>query len=327
MPDIATTYMGLSLSNPVIVSSSSLTGTIDGVKRCASAGAGAIVLKSLFEEQVRYESIKDINEDSILSHPEAADYLRQMGMHLGPQKYLALIEEARAATSIPIIASLNCSSGRWWGTYAGQIEKAGASGIELNIAFMPRNRRDKAERIEDDYAKVVDRVRQRVALPVSVKFGPYFTSLPRLVEKVRRSGASALVMFNRFYQLDIDTVNEMLAAGYQFSSPQEMYTVLRWVSILSGSPDYDIAASTGIQDGRSAVKMILAGASAVQICSALFIHGLDVIKRMKAEISTWMTDHDYKSVTEFKGSLSQAASPEPELYERLQYIKAISGMS
>ena len=327
MPDISVQYLGHTLRTPIVVSSSGLTNTMSGIQRAAEAGAGAIVLKSLFEEQIESTIETDGQELELSMHPEAEQYISQMGMHLGPQRYLDLIGEAKAAVDIPIIASMNCVTSKWWGNYGKQIQAAGADAVELNIAIMPRDEAEEAETVEKRYVRIVDRVRRQIDLPLAVKIGPYFTSLPKFAAELRKAGASALVLFNRFYQMDIDIEAESLAPGYQFSTPEEIYTSLRWVSILSGDVGCDLSASTGVHSTDGVIKQLLAGATTVQMCSALYRSGFEIITQIRDELIAWMERKGYKSISDFQGKLSQSASVDPESYERLQYIKALTGIS
>ncbi|MFP4377869.1 MAG: dihydroorotate oxidase, partial [Spirochaetales bacterium] len=213
MADLSVTYLGLELKNPVIVSSSNLTGSIDGVMKVAEAGAGAIVLKSLFEEQIEADTGQDPAQADFGAHPEAAEYIEQMGKYLGPRDYLDLIKSAKKETDIPVIASVNCRSPRWWSTFGEQIEGAGADAIELNIAMMPRTAQPSVE-IEEEYFGIVRQVRSETSLPIAVKVGPYFTSMSATADRLVSAGASGLVLFNRFYQLDINVDDLALAPGY-----------------------------------------------------------------------------------------------------------------
>jgi dihydroorotate dehydrogenase (fumarate) len=325
MPRLSVPYMGLELPTPIIVSSCSLTNTIGSITRAANAGAGAVVLKSLFEEQIEHDSQADQVDMGI--HPEAEEYVRQMSKHLGPSRYLELIREAKQTVEIPIIASVNCVSNRWWGDYGRQLESSGADAIELNMAIMPRSDNEGADEIESRYLRIVDKVRRNVSVPIAAKIGPYFTSLPQFASRLREAGASALVLFNRFYQLDIDTEKMELAPGYQYSSPHEIHTSLRWTSILSGMVGCDIAASTGVHDGDGVIKLLLAGAAAVQVSSALYLKGMDTISEMVSTLSSWMDQKGFAEIQAFQGTLSQDVSEHPERYERLQYIKALTGLS
>ena len=326
MADRTVSYLGLTLPSPVVVSSSSLTNTIGGVQKAAAAGAGAIVLKSLFEEQIEHDIDTEGKDFDYSVHPDAELYVQQMGKHLGPERYLDLIEQAKKSVKVPIIASVNCVSAKWWGNYGTQLAEAGADAIELNIAIMPRER-DEAIDIENRYVKIVDKIRRLVDIPLAVKIGPYFTSLPNVAEDLRKAGASALVLFNRFYQLDIDIEEMKLAPGYQFSTSAEIHTPLRWISILSGTVGCDLVASTGVHTGADVIKQLLAGATTVQVCSALYKNGYELVTQMNAELEGWMERHGFSSIDQFRGKLSQSESSMPESYERFQYIKALTGLS
>jgi dihydroorotate dehydrogenase (fumarate) len=318
--------MGLQLENPLVVASCSLSKSVDGVRGCAEAGAGAVVLKSLFEEQIRAEMEQSGQYTGVMWHTEAIEYIENMGMALGPNEYLKLIEDAKRAVPIPIIASLNCVSPDVWIDYTERIVSAGADALELNISLMPSDPRQTGDDIEGMIYRIVHGVSARVDIPIAVKIGPYYTALPRVASGVRSNGASALVVFNRFYQLDIDIETMALAPGYRFSSPEEMSVPLRWISLLAGRTELDLAASTGIHDGAGVVKHLLAGATVVQLCSTLYRNGVPHIGRIRAELEEWMAGHGFDSIERFRGALSQMKSETPELYERLQYVKALVGI-
>lgn len=324
--DLSTRYMGLHLRNPLIVSSCGLTNSLEGVRRCADAGAGAVVLKSLFEEQIGAE-IKDLQRHIWPSwHPEAFDYVERMSLELGPNEYLKLIEDAKKAVSIPVIASLNCISSRQWVDYAKRIESAGADALELNVAIMPSDPNCSGREIEEIYFRILEEVKARLDIPIAVKIGPYFSSMAWMAKELCSHGASALVLFNRFYQVDIDVDRMEVTAGVRFSSPDEISLPLRWVALLSDVVRCDLAASTGVHDGTGAIKLLLAGADAVQICSTLYINGLERIGLILRGMEEWMREHRFKSIGEFKGKLSRLWADQPEMYERLQYIKALTGI-
>ncbi|GAB4374668.1 MAG: dihydroorotate dehydrogenase-like protein [Spirochaetales bacterium] len=327
MANLQVQYLGKTLPTPFIVSSSSLTQSVESIRKCEEAGAGAVVLKSLFEEQIEADIKKEEYEGLSQMHPEAHEYFDQMGRHLGPSDYLKLIESAKKVVKIPVFASLNCVSEPWWIRYAEQLATAGADGIELNLSRMPRDPAETAQMVEDRLVHIVETVVQKVSLPIAAKIGPYFTSLPNMVHRMERAGVKGLVLFNRFYQLDIDPQTLRLAPGYQFSTPQEVYTSLRWISILSGQVECDLSASTGVHDGITAVKLLLAGASSVQVCSVLYRKGIGELRNLLKGIETWMEEKQFTSIDEFKGKLSQTESTEPETYERLQYVKALTGIS
>ncbi len=325
MADLSVKYMGLQLRNPIIVSSSTLTGTLNGVRRCADAGAGAVVLKSLFEEQIRSETSELERYLWMTDHPEAIDYVRGMGMLLGPREYLELISAAKEAVDIPVIASLNCISPEWWVDYAIQIANAGADALELNIAIMPSELERRDEEIESLYFRILKEVKNAIEIPISIKLGPYFTSIARMANELSKMGASALVLFNRFYRVDINTEKMEIVPGYRFSSPEEINLSLRWIALLSGRIKSDLAASTGVHDGNGVIKELLAGASATYICSTVFLNGMKQIDLMLAYIENWMKEHEFDSIDQIKGYLSQMQSDSPESYERLQYIKFLAG--
>jgi len=326
MADLSVSYMGLKLRNPLIVASSSLTGTPAKLKRCEEAGAGAVVLKSLFEEQIEAQTAKLEREGGDYPHPEAADYLRQIGLRLNQDEYLKLVADAKANLAIPVIASLNCVSPKGWTDYAAKLAKAGADAIEVNVAIIASDFDRTAAEVEGAYLKVVEGIRAKVKLPIAVKLGPHFTSLPQTALALRRAGASALVLFNRFYQLDFDIERLALTPGYHLSSPDEIHLPLRWIAILSAQVGCDLSASTGVHDSAGLIKQLLAGAKAVQLCSTLFLKGMDRIKTMLEELGAWMERHGFATIEEFRGKMSQEKSADPLLYERLQYIKVYVGL-
>ncbi len=351
MTDLSTTYMGLPLSNPIIVASSGLSATLKGIQRCAEAGAGAVVLKSLFEEQIAAD-LHALEEFSDQAAPgEGAEYLQGYGMALGPLDYLKLVREAKQAVEIPVIASLNCTTDQRWPSYAKQLESAGADAIELNVALLPTQQRLEGSAVEAVYGRILHAVKTQVTIPVAMKVGPNFSSFAHFAERLTRDrvegapftvgwcgpnvsggkvvweGADALVLFNRFYQFDIDIEGLRLTAGHPFSSAAEIHTSLRWISLLAGHVDCDLAAATGIHDGRDVVKQLLAGARVVQVCSTLHQHGLGHIGRMVEDLREWMSTHDFKRLDDFRGRLSQIRSDHPENFERLQYVKALGGKS
>ncbi len=326
MAELSTDYMGLHLRNPVVVASCSLVNSVEGVRRCAESGAGAVVLKSLFEEQIEAEA-EDLQDDLWLSgHAEAFEYVKKMGMALGPREYLKLVEQAKSAVSIPVIASLNCISPKWWTNYAEQIASAGADALELNISIMPSDPDFTSQDTERLYLRILEAVKSRINIPIAVKIGPYFTSMARMADELCRRGASGLVLFNRFYRLDIDIDELKLIPAYHYSSPEEMSVPLRWIALLAGRVNCDLAASTGVHNGAGFIKQLLAGATVAQVCSTLYVNGLEQIGRILEEAEAWMKSHSFGSIHEVRGKLSQMQSDRPALYERLQYIKVLVGI-
>ncbi|GAB4164205.1 MAG: dihydroorotate dehydrogenase-like protein [Geothermobacteraceae bacterium] len=350
MANLSTTYMGLSLENPFVVASSSLTGSLDGIRRCADAGAGAIVLKSLFEEQILAETDRMADSADGLYGGEAIEYLQGYGVELGSRDYLQLVSDAKKAVSVPVIASMNCVSGERWGDYAAKLEKAGADAIELNVALMPTDSRTGADEVEQAYYRILHEVKSRVSLPVAMKVGPYFSSFAQFASqltadrqeappftvgwcgpgetggKIVWQGADALVLFNRFYQFDIDVEKLELRAGNPYSDSEEIHTSLRWVSLLYGRIGADIAATTGIHTGTDAAKQLLAGATVVQVCSTLYRHGVQHLQVLRRELEEWMDRKGFAALSDCRGLLSRSRSGQPESFERLQYIKLFVGI-
>lgn len=326
MINLSTTYMGLTLKNPVVASSCSLSHSPEGVKRLADAGVGAVVLKSLFEEQILFD-VKELEmKSSAVSHPEELDYLRQMGMSHKSDEYLKIIEKSKEAVDIPVFASINCVSGTSWIDYAKYIEAVGADGLELNIAVMPGKFDEDADKIEKHILGIVETVKKNINLPIAVKIGPYFTSLPKIVKNLRKSGASAAVLFNRFYQPDIDINNFEYQSKNRYSTPAEMSNSLRWMALLYKNVGCNLVANTGIHDGEGVIKQILAGATAVQICSTLYINGLGQVDKILKDLENWMRKNEYKTLDDFRGLISQKNSLQADYFERQQYIRAIVGI-
>ena len=326
MANLQTTYMGLKLANPFIVSSSGLTDSVEKVKKAAEAGAGAVVLKSLFEEDIVSAVQKDASLDTYSIHPEASEYINELGMLSQPDSYLELVEGAVKAVDIPVIASLNCFTDKWWVDYAIRIEKMGAAALELNVALIPVSIKEKPEMIEETICSMVKTAVKSVKIPVAVKIGSNFSSLPSFVDKLRKSGASAIVLFNRFYRPDIDIENIQFKSGNPLSESGEFATVLRWTGILSDIVETDFSASTGIHDAETAIKMILAGANTVQVCSILYKKGVSYIAQMIKDMETWMDEKGYENVSDFFSLLSLDDDEKHIFYQRLQYVKALKGL-
>ncbi len=322
MADLTTRYMGLELANPLVISSSGITGSIDGVKRCADAGAGAVVLKSMFEELLAGYALEIDHELLAAEHPEAIDYLRaDLGMQIGPQPYLAFIEKAKAAASIPVIASVNCTSPRWWIHYAGQIRDAGADALELNISYFPSLEEDPRD-IEQRYVDIVSNIAARVDIPVAVKLGFHFTSPARLCADLVSAGASALVLFNRFFPVDIDIRTGAFEQQTVLSAPQELLVPLRWIGYLSGKLRTDFAVTTGVMDVEGIVKSLMAGATVVQLCSTLYRNGPGYVATLREDLDRWLAGNGHSSVDNIRGKARRVDGE--ELLTRLQYLKALN---
>jgi dihydroorotate dehydrogenase (fumarate) len=326
MANLGTSYLGLELDNPFIVGSCGLTRTPAGVESCAEAGAGAVVLKSLFEEQIRvdYAETVDALADSV--HPEALAYLQaDLASRYGPRNYLDVVKRAAKAVSIPVIASVNCTSTHSWIEFAKQLEAAGAAALELNIFVMPIDPEEKSGQVDQVYLDIVSMVTDRVKMPVAVKLAPYITNLPRLGTKLAASGARGLVLFNRLFTPDIDIEKEEVTGGISLSHPEEHLTALRWVALLSEVLDLDICGSRGIHDAGAAVKMLLAGATAVQVTSTLYINKVAHLRTLVEGLGAWMDAHGHKDLDAFRGNLSMDPK-KAALFQRAQYIKAFVGV-
>ena len=330
MANLKTRYMGLALDNPLIVSASGITGRISAIERCANAGAGAVVLKSMFEEIIVGESDKfnEIITSSVRAHPEVYDYVRaDAGMRLGPLSYTEFVGKVRKKVNIPVIASINCTSSRWWVPYARRLESAGADGLELNISHFPGQAKEDAQSIEKRHTEIVNEVSSAISIPVSVKIGFYFTSLGSVMEDMAAAGAKALVLFNRYHAVDVDLESKTLVPAIKFSSPEEVTLPLRWVCFAAQNLNCDISASTGVHDAEAILKMLLGGATTVQICSVLYKHGPEYISILLDELSAWLEEQGYADIDEVRGLALRNSDDEQELLTRVQYVKALEDAS
>jgi dihydroorotate dehydrogenase (fumarate) len=327
MADISTSYMGLMLRNPIIAGSSGLTDSIENVQKLYDHGAGAIVLKSLFEEQINFSINKTLNQsENNYSYPEALDYISHYTRENDLDKYLKLIREAKNRVDIPIIASVNCVSSSEWVTFAKNIQEAGADAIELNIFILPSDPRRKAEQHEKIYFDIIQSVMKQVKIPIAAKISSYFSGMTNMALQLSWTGISGLVLFNRFFSPDIDIDKFEITSGHVFSSPAEMSRTLRWVAMLSDKVNCDIAASTGIHDGEAAIKQLLAGAKAVQVASVLYQEGFEQINVMTKTIEKWMEKHRFEKTSDFIGRMSFKEAKNPAAFERVQFMKHFSGI-
>jgi dihydroorotate dehydrogenase (fumarate) len=325
MKKLDTTYLGLKLKNPVVVASSGLTNSVAKIKGLEEAGAAAVVLKSLFEEQINGEVSHLISKDPQNSYPEAEDYIRNYTRQNTVAEHLDLLRKVKSEVSIPVIASINAVSASEWTGFAKDFEKAGADALELNIFYVPTTRSEKPEDIEQLYIDVLKKVKAEVSIPVSVKIGFYFTNLIAFAEKLMANGAAAVTMFNRFYEPDINIEKLELSASEVFSSPADIRRSLRWIGLVSAAlPKLEIAASTGIHNGEAVIKQLLAGAQVVQVCSSIYINGAQVIAGMTRELEQFMRKWNFDSIEDFRGRLSYAKIEDPQLYERAQFMKYFS---
>jgi dihydroorotate dehydrogenase (fumarate) len=325
--DLTTTYLGLKLRTPLVAAASPLSEEIDNIKRMEDAGASAVVLYSLFEEQLRQDRLELHHhmESGTFSFAEALTYFPEPDeYHLGPEDYLKHIANAKKATKIPIVASLNGSSAGGWTQYAKLVQQAGADALELNIYYIPTNMQLPSGEVEQTYLDILKAVKANVTIPVAVKLSPFFTNFANMAKRLDETGANGLVLFNRFYQPDIDLETLEVKPNILLSTPMAMRVPLRWVAILYGHLKASLGATSGIHRASDALKMLMAGADVTMLCSALIRHGVGHIKTVEKEMAAWMEEHEYESVTQLKGSLSQKNCPAPSAFERAQYMRAIS---
>lgn len=323
--DLSTKYLGLTLKNPIVVASCGLTQTLEQIQACEQAGAAAVVMKSVFEEQIRQQNSG--LEDSAMMHTEAMEYLRaDADMLYGPREYVDTIKKAKKAVSIPVIASVNCYTSKWWINYAQELEAAGSDAIELNVYVAPFDYDKTAADIEQTYLDILQSVRSKVKIPVVLKLSPYFTALANFARKADELGASGLVLFNRFIQPEIDIARMKSHVKGSFHDPAGFANSLRWTALLSGSLKLDIAVSGGVQDADGVIKQLLAGAAVTQIASVLYVDGLGKINQMLSGIQKWMESKGFQSVANFKGRLNQKNDPQSQAFVRAQYMKAIANV-
>ncbi|MFA6333943.1 MAG: dihydroorotate dehydrogenase-like protein [Bacteroidales bacterium] len=324
MSDLSVNYLGLSLCSPLIAASSGLTSQVDKIVAFAEAGIGAIVVKSLFEEQI-------VNETEFLStqsqnYPESADYLHHYIRQNSIDKYLKLIKDIKVAVSIPVIASINCYSSGEWTSFAKEIQEAGADGLELNIYSLPLNILKSSNDIEKEYLEVVGKVTRMLKIPVAVKIANTFTNIPGFVNELKAYGAKGVVMFNRFYSPDIDIKKVQIIAANAFSHEEEYLRELRWVGIVSSLvPGIDLSASNGIHNGSIVIRQILAGAATVQMCTALYKNGPDAITQTIADLNLFMDSNGFTTISDFKGKLNISNIENPQKFERVQFMKNFGG--
>ncbi len=326
MPDLTTRYMGLTLRNPIVPSASILSEKVENIERMAEAGAAAVVMHSLFEEQIVGE---EEQLDHYLSYGEAAyaealSYFPDYSTYrVGSDEYLEHIRQAKARVDIPIIGSLNGVSAGGWVKYARLIEEAGADALELNIYYLPTHPDLSSSEVEQMYVDVVRAVREQISIPLAVKLSPFFTALPNMAKRLAEAGADALVLFNRFYQPELDIENLDVVPRLVLSTSAEIRLPLRWIAILYGRVPVDLALTTGVHTHEDVVKGLMAGAKVTMMASALLRYGIDHIRRVLDDLVAWMEEHEYESVAQMQGALSQMRVPNPAAFERANYIKVL----
>ena len=343
MVDLTCKYLGLTLKNPIIVGSSGLTSSIENLKKIDQLGAGAVVLKSIFEEQIKFEAEKFIKSgdpqikswsdafEGIVSKTEyyfeeALEYLTSYAKEHTLSNYLTLISEAKKTISIPVIASINCNTRYDWQYFARRIQEAGADALELNVYLLPSDFERKSIENEKVYFDIIQEVRKFVTIPISLKIGYYFSSLAQTALKLSETGIAGLTLFNRPYNPDIDIELLQTDAKNMFSSETEYSHTLRWIALLSGKLECDIAASTGIHNHETVIKQLLAGADAVHMVSVFYKHHFDVLPEILSGMETWMARHKFKNISDFKGILSKRNVHNPAAFERVQFLRLFSSI-
>ena len=326
MTDLTTSYMGMTLKHPVVPSASPISQSLDGIKRMEDAGASAIVMYSLFEEQIEGEShlLDHYLSYGSESFAEALDYFPEMDSYnVGPDSYLDLIQRAKETTSIPIIASLNGVSTGGWTEYALRMQEAGADGLELNIYYIPTDPTTSGADVEQMYLDVVREVKESVSIPVAVKVGPFFSSFANMANRFQQTGADALVVFNRFYQPDFDLDRLEVAPNLALSTSSELRLPLRWIAILYGRVPIDFALTSGVHTVDDVLKGVMAGASVTMMTSELLRNGVERIEQIVNELTIWMEEREYESIVQMQGSMSQKNVAEPDAFERANYMRVL----
>jgi len=326
MVDLSTEYLGLKLKNPVIAGSSGLTNSVKSIKELEENGAGAVVLKSIFEEEIAFEYEDILKEaESKGYNLDQFDYYDYKIKEDNIDKYTTLINESKKNVSIPVIASVNCVYSHEWLAFASQLEKAGADAIELNMFFLPSDFERTSEEKEKAYFQIIEQVQKAVSLPIALKISYYFSNLGPMIQKLSNTGISGLVLFNRFFSPDFDIDKFEVKSSNLFSTPSDLSISLRWIAIMAARVNCDLAASTGVHDGVALIKQLLAGADAVQVASTLYENGKGRIGEMLKTLEEWMEGKGYGSLSDFKGKMSQAKSSNPAAFERVQFMKYFGG--
>jgi dihydroorotate dehydrogenase (fumarate) len=326
--NISTVYLGMRLRSPLVPSASPLSGCLDNLRRMEEAGAGAVVLHSLFEEQIRYERYQHHRYISFgaENYPEALGYFPdEAAFQTSPEQYLELIRSAKEAVEIPVIASLNGSRVGGWLEFAPLLQQAGADALELNIYHIPTDPNLGAAEIERGYLDLAGAVNALVTIPLAVKLNPFFTGFAHFARRLDEAGVDGLVLFNRFYQPDVELETRDAAANIRLSTRMAMRLPLTWISILHGRVGASLAATSGIDRGLDALKLLMAGADVTMVCSALLRHGIGHLEVMEKEMRQWMEEHEHESVEQLKGSLTHQHHEDPSAFERAQYLLAMAG--
>jgi len=323
MAELTTNFLGLTLRNPLIVGSSGLTDSVEKIKEIEKAGAGAVVLKSLFEEEIISEMEEAMHRmtSRAFIYPETFDYMDDEDEEDSVRKYLNLIRDAKKSVHIPVIASINCVTSQKWTYFAKEIEDVGADALELNLFILPTDFSRSAEENERLHFEVIEQVLKVVKIPIALKISYYSSNLGQFIQKLSTTGIKGLTLFNRFYSPDFNLETYQVISTNVLSKPTDLSISLRWIAVMAERVRCDLAASTGVRDGEALIKQILAGANAVQVVSALYQHGVGHIHQILEDVKKWMDHEGYKNVSDFRGKLSQARSSNPAAYERVQFMK------
>jgi dihydroorotate dehydrogenase (fumarate) len=325
--DLSTTYLGLKLKNPIVASASPLSRSMDSMHQLEDAGASAIVMHSLFEEQITHEaaSMNHYKSYGTESFAEALTYFPDTGdYHFAPEEYLELVAKAANKLEIPIIASMNGITPGGWTSYAKKMAEAGASALELNVYYIPTDGTMASVDVENRYSDVLKEVRGAVKIPVAVKLSPFFSSIPNVAQRLVSEGADGLVLFNRFYQPDIDLDELDVKPGVELSNSYANRLPMRWIGILFGKTKASLAATSGVHTAEDVLKLTMVGADVTMMCSALLMHGPEYIGKVLKDLERWMQEHEYESIEQMKGSLSHKSIADPSAYERANYMKALN---
>lgn len=323
--DLSVNYMGLKLKNPIIVGSSGLTNSVEKIRDLERQGAGAVVLKSLFEEQILMEQEK-ANDQNDFDYPEAMDYMKAYAEEYTYADFIKLIRGAKAAVDIPVIASVNCVSMGKWTDFAKKIEEAGADALEINVSLLPSDIYKTSAQNEKTYFDIIEAVRKQINIPIALKMSHYSAGLAHLIRQLSFTKmVDAFVLFNRYYAPDINIDDYSITSAGVLSRPENISDSLRWVALLSGKIKTPIAASTGVHEGEDVIKQILAGATAVQVVSTLYKHGITHLPKMLKDLENWMTKKEYSELEDFRGEISYEKFKEPQAFERIQFMKYFGG--
>ena len=330
MPDLSTTYLGLTLKNPLVVSASPLSHKIPMVQYLEECGAAAIVMYSLFEEQITHESqeLDHYLERGTHSYAESLSYFPDLdNYNQGPEPYLEHLHNIKQAVNIPVIGSLNGISSGGWIEYARKIEQAGADALELNIYYLPTDPHLSSGELEESYVNLVADVRATVHIPIALKLSPFFTALPNMALRFVKAGANGLVLFNRFYQPDLDLETLEVVPNLELSTSQELRLPLRWIALLYGHIHADFALSTGVHSSPDVLKAMMAGANVAMMASEILAHGAHRLTAILSDIEQWLEEHEYESITQMRGSMSQQTVADPAAFERANYMKVLSSFN